>query len=206
MARPKRQAARREQLVHAACQVMARRGVRGLRIKDVAAESGVSPGLVSYYFPDLAQLIFEVHQHAVERFYWARRRRVEELASPIAALRRLAYDGIPQSPDDVVPRALNALHVYASHNDAHAVLMTQLFDREVSLYAEVLQRGADAGAFQLTQPPRSIGIQAVAIEDAMGLHVVARNAMLDRDSAAAALIDYLSMATSCRLSDDALAS
>ncbi|NUS50865.1 MAG: TetR family transcriptional regulator, partial [Nocardioidaceae bacterium] len=60
MARPKEQAARRQELVAAAGRVIVQRGVRGLRVKDVAAQAGISAGLVSYYYPDLGDLRSEV--------------------------------------------------------------------------------------------------------------------------------------------------
>ena len=76
MARPKEQTARRAELVAAAGRAVVRRGVRGLRVKDVAAEAGISAGLVSYYFPDLDDLLVDLHEHSVDRFYWSRMRLV----------------------------------------------------------------------------------------------------------------------------------
>ena len=57
--------------------------------------------------------------------------------------------------------------------------MTSLWDREVSLYAMVLQEGQDRGEFTLRLPAMDVASYAVALEDAFGLHIVARNRRLD---------------------------
>ncbi|MFB7836344.1 TetR/AcrR family transcriptional regulator [Streptomyces sp. NPDC057680] len=43
---------RSTQILEAAARVIARRGVRGLRVEELAAEAGVSTGLIYYHFKD----------------------------------------------------------------------------------------------------------------------------------------------------------
>ncbi|MFJ2784309.1 TetR/AcrR family transcriptional regulator [Streptomyces sp. NPDC093249] len=45
-------ASRSTQILEAAARVIARRGVRGLRVDELAAEAGVSTGLIYYHFKD----------------------------------------------------------------------------------------------------------------------------------------------------------
>lgn len=45
-------ASRREAILQASAKAIAERGVRGLRVHDVAEVAGVSPGLLYYYFKD----------------------------------------------------------------------------------------------------------------------------------------------------------
>ncbi|MFK4298993.1 TetR/AcrR family transcriptional repressor of bet genes [Arthrobacter sp. GAS37] len=45
------------QILAAATTCIARNGVRGMRVNDVAAEAGVSPGLLYYHFADRAGLL-----------------------------------------------------------------------------------------------------------------------------------------------------
>ncbi|WP_328379363.1 TetR/AcrR family transcriptional regulator [Streptomyces sp. NBC_01020] len=45
-------ASRSTQILEAAARVIARRGVRGLRVEELAAEAGVSTGLIYYHFKD----------------------------------------------------------------------------------------------------------------------------------------------------------
>lgn len=48
---------RRERILEAAARCIARNGVRGLRVQDVAREAGVSPGLLYYHYTDRAGLL-----------------------------------------------------------------------------------------------------------------------------------------------------
>ena len=57
----------REAILVAVARVIARRGVRGLRVEDVAAEAGVSAPLLYYHFENRAGLIKAALEHASER-------------------------------------------------------------------------------------------------------------------------------------------
>jgi AcrR family transcriptional regulator len=57
----------REAILVAVAKVIARRGVRGLRVEDVAAEAGVSAPLLYYHFASRAGLVKAALEHASER-------------------------------------------------------------------------------------------------------------------------------------------
>ncbi|GAA5020564.1 hypothetical protein GCM10025734_74910 [Kitasatospora paranensis] len=48
---------RRTAIMEAAARVIARRGVRGLRVEELAAEAGVSTALIYYHFKDRAGIL-----------------------------------------------------------------------------------------------------------------------------------------------------
>ncbi|XVV15761.1 TetR/AcrR family transcriptional regulator [Actinoplanes sp. CA-131856] len=190
MARPKEQTARRGEIVAAAQRAIVERGLAGLRIKDVAREAGLSPGSVSYYYGDFDDLLADVHQDAVDRFYWQRLAAIEAADEPAAQLAALVRAGMPAGADDPTCRVLYELHVHAARNRTHAVLMTALYDREISLYSQVLRAlGLDSAA------AATVAANAVALEDAYGLHIVGRNAHVTAAGAGANILAYLSMAT-----------
>ncbi len=54
---------RRTQILQAATRRIARDGVRGMRVTDVAEEAGVSPGLLYYHFTDRAGLLESAMEH-----------------------------------------------------------------------------------------------------------------------------------------------
>jgi AcrR family transcriptional regulator len=60
-------ASRRDAILKAAATAIARRGVRGLRVEDVAREAGVSLGLVYYHFTDRAGLLAETFRFVNDR-------------------------------------------------------------------------------------------------------------------------------------------
>ncbi|MQA09016.1 MAG: TetR family transcriptional regulator [Pseudonocardiaceae bacterium] len=199
MARPKDQARRRDELVTAAGRAIVRRGMTGLRVRDIAEEAGLSAGSVSYYYPDLDVLVLEVHQDAVDRFYWARARAAESEADPRRRLVRLVEAGMPADEHDPVSRVLYETHLHASRSRTHAVLMTALWDREVSLYSAALAHGRDTGAFALRGSIGDVAANAVALEDAYGLHIVGRNSSLSVPRAQQLVLRYLETETGCEL-------
>ena len=58
---------RRSAILDAAINVIARRGVRGLRVEHVAAEAGVAVSLIYYYFGSRNGLVRATLDHANER-------------------------------------------------------------------------------------------------------------------------------------------
>jgi AcrR family transcriptional regulator len=59
---------RRQDLIAAAYQQVARVGFEGLRTRDVAAAAGVNVATLHYYFPTKEALIGDVLKHAMQRF------------------------------------------------------------------------------------------------------------------------------------------
>lgn len=57
----------REAILVAVARVIARRGIRGLRVEDVAAEAGVSAPLLYYHFGSRSGLVKAALEHASER-------------------------------------------------------------------------------------------------------------------------------------------
>lgn len=201
MARPKDQTARRKDLVNAASRAIVEVGLAGLRVRDVAEQAETSAGLVTYYFQDLGELTFEVHADAVRRFYLARKRAVDAMGDPRRQLFELARLGVPVSRDDLTCRVLYEFHLHATRSSTHAVLMTSLWEQEVSLYELVLQRGIERRVFQLRTRVREVAETAVALEDAVGLHVVARNAAMTPESALRLVVGLLERETSAQLGE-----
>ena len=76
--RPKISRKRRQQILEAAVEVIAERGVCGARIADVAARGGTSAPLVLYYFESKDKLLTEALAYAEDRFYLAIFRGVDE--------------------------------------------------------------------------------------------------------------------------------
>lgn len=195
--RPKNQTARREALVDAAGRAIAERGLEGLRIKDIAAEAGMSAGSVLYYYPEMDELVLEVHRGAVERYLAARQGAVDGATGAVARLRALVGSGLPGGSGDAVHGLLFELHRRADRSSGHATLMASLFAREVALYATVLEVGAAVGEFTLTEPVADLARNLVALEDGYGLHIVSRNAELTPDVARRLLLGYARTVTGC---------
>ena len=80
--RPQIDHIRRPQILAAAAEVIAERGVAGTRLADVAERIGVSPPAVLYWFDSKEQLLAEALVADEERFYNALGIRLDELGRP----------------------------------------------------------------------------------------------------------------------------
>lgn len=202
MGRRKDQAARREHLISATLQTIAAHGLAGATMKAIAAEAGISPRLIAYYYPEIDSLIEATHQAATDRYYWARQRVVTGDMSPTDKLARLMYSGLPRGDDQLLSQVLDEISVNASRSSMHATLMTLLFDREVSLYHAVLSEGAAAGEFTLSDAVDVLARNFVTLEDALGLHLLAHNASMSIDRASQQLASYARAATGVAIDPD----
>lgn len=89
---------RREAILAAAARLIARRGVRGLRVEEVAAEAGVSPPLLYYHFGSRAGLVRAALEHAGERAPSSALREPREDVSGRAALERALLAELDEDP------------------------------------------------------------------------------------------------------------
>jgi AcrR family transcriptional regulator len=171
-------------------------------MKNIAEAAGISPRLVAYYYPDLEGLVGAAHQAATDRYYWSRQRAIEGDLPPVEKLARLMHSGLPRGGDLLLSQVLDEISVSASRSPMHATLMTLLFDREVSLYTAVLEVGRATGAFRLTDGAEVIARNFVALEDALGLHLLANNSSLTLERAEQQLASYAFAATGVRVAPD----
>lgn len=89
---------RAEQLIDAACRVIARTGVRGLRMEALAREAGVSVGLPYRYFAGRDELLAAVLAYLASGAEPYQRRSTRELVDPQAALEELLTAELSDDP------------------------------------------------------------------------------------------------------------
>ncbi|MBO2453784.1 TetR/AcrR family transcriptional regulator [Actinomadura barringtoniae] len=172
MARPSRAHERRAELVEAARRAVLDRGMLDLRLRDVAERAEMSPGSVLYYFPTLTELLREVQREAVERFCSAREGAVAGEPDPRRRLAAMIASGLPAGPGDELCVLLYELGTIARRDPAYAAEHIRLYERQVGIYARILEAGAAAGVFSLTRDASTLGRNLVALEDGYGLHMV----------------------------------
>ena len=148
--RRKDQARRRAQLVDAARALLLEHGALGLRVKDIAARAGISPERGPLLLPGPRRPAARGHARGDEPLRRAPRRRrsagIDDPRAPAAgrdlrwASRRARRRGQPPA-------------LRARRDDRRqplfATLSAAFFDRQVMLYERVLERGVEAGAFEL---------------------------------------------------------
>jgi AcrR family transcriptional regulator len=179
--------------VAATSKLVARKGLASVRLRDIADAAGVTSGAVLYYYDGLDELFTAAYDRAVERFCRDREQAVAGLEDPAARLAAAVRLGVPGGPDDAEIRLLYELEAVAFRSPECAALMAAYIERQVAMYASILDVGAAVGRLQLRAGARSVARNIVALEDGQGLYV-----LLGRDTAAAVearILDYVATAT-----------
>lgn len=173
MARPNTQQRRRLEVIDAALDAAAERGLRHLSLTDVANQAGVTRGALLYYYDDLEAILVEAHASGMERVGAERIALVAQQESSTDKLRTAIDAGLPSGPDDALMRLLYEFDVLAGKSPLHDQLVQQLYREQLQLYREILEDGVASGEFSLTGPLEDTAMNLVALEDAYGLHIVA---------------------------------
>ncbi|MDK3255582.1 TetR/AcrR family transcriptional regulator [Blastococcus capsensis] len=153
MPRPSVEAARREQILSAACDVVSEIGFKSLRIADVARRAGTSTGTVHYYFDTKADLMRAAFEWNFTRSLDRRRPLLEEQSDPRRRLRAFVESYLPI--DDVTVRAWRVwaeLWVEALHDRDLQELNDQVYGEWRRIVAGVLRDGQDRGLFRDEDP------------------------------------------------------
>ena len=197
MARQKDQGARRSQLAEAAQRALLARGLEGLRLRDVAEEAGVTPAAVLYYYGDLDELMNETYQQGIERFCGMREQAAERLPDARDRLRSVIDAGVATGPDDTIPRLLFEYCPRSLRDPRVAALDSTLTERQIAVYYGVLVLGQAQGHFVLTDPPRALASNFLALEDGYQMDVLAGRR--PRAEVVALLHGYARAVTGCVL-------
>src|SRR5271165_4752701 len=95
---------RREQMLHAALEVISARGYADTRIADVAERIGISPALVIYYFKTKDQLLTEAIRYLDNLWYADGQRRMAALPTAAERIEEIvAMSCLPEA--DTEPRS-----------------------------------------------------------------------------------------------------
>lgn len=199
MGRPNRKAQRREEILDAAIALIERHDLATLRIADVAAELGLTPNAVRYYFKEMDQLLSELAQRSDTRFYSDRLAVVDRTDEPCAQLALTIAAGLPTGPEDAEWRAIWRAVLAAGFELDQRRDVQHIYHHQVELYVRILEGGARAGAFRLHSPASDVAMTLMAMEDYLGYRIVARDPDLSRETALRLMRGYAEMATGAEL-------
>jgi AcrR family transcriptional regulator len=199
MGRPNRQVERRADIMDAAIALIERHDLATLKLADVAAELGLTTNAVRYYFKDVAQLLSELALRSDVRFYDERLQLHARAGDPPTQLAMTIAAGLPTGPEDAEWRAIWRAVLAAGFELDQRRDVQGIYHRQVGLYVDLLETGADAGAFRLSSPARDIAMTLMAMEDYFGYRIVARDPELSRSTALRLMCGYAALATGAQL-------
>ena len=163
MARKSNQQIRREELIDAAQDAVARKGLAAVQLRDIAQLAELTPGAILYYYDDL---------RATQRYSVQREQAIAEISSPALRLGTLLRMSAPTGPDDDELRILFEFDAMIFRNPRYVEYARRYLHRQVEMYRNVLQSGLDAGVFALRASATDTARNLLALEDSHGFSVL----------------------------------
>ena len=173
MARPNVEVERRNQILRATSTVIAVKGIRALRISDVADETGVSPGIIHYYFDNKDALIKNAFERNFERSL--------ERRSAILHSQAPAKDKLLDLIDAYLPgdeETIEAWHVWAElwveglHDPELQKLNEQAYGQWRQIVASILTQGQQEGSIRVQSDPTMLANILASSLDGLALQVL----------------------------------
>ena len=152
MARPSVEAERREQILEAACEVVAEAGFRSLRIADVAERAGMSTGTVHYYFTTKSDLVRAAFEWNFVRSQERRAPLFEQHADPRSRLRSVVESYLPGEATRQSWHVWVELWVEALHDVDLQELNERVYGEWRRTVAGIVRDGQAAGQFRDGDP------------------------------------------------------
>ncbi|MFJ4172085.1 TetR/AcrR family transcriptional regulator [Paenarthrobacter sp. NPDC089714] len=187
----------RTSLIGAAGRIVSEKGIGGVRIREIAAEAGVSPAAVLYHYPETDDLMLDVHRAAVDEYVEARRAEQQQSFDPRHRLVSAVIAGVPPYANPATIRQLYEMHGLARRSPAHADLMASLWKREHSQYVTVIEDGIRLGYFSPNRKPAEVARMLLSMEDGLVLHLVSDNKYLTADKVIETFLHFAEDALQC---------
>ena len=172
VARKRDQETRRQQLIEAAREAVADKGLAAVQLRDVAKAADLTPGAVLYYYDDLHDLLQQVYEGATRRYSVEREEAIARLSSPAARLGTALRMSVPSGPDDTELRMLFEFDAMIFGNPRYIEFARQYLERQVQMYEQLLLDGVATGAFILATSARDTARNLLALEDSHGFGVL----------------------------------
>jgi AcrR family transcriptional regulator len=179
----------RERILHAACELIAERGIGGARIAQIAKAAGVSTALVHYHFQTREVLLSETLDYAFDLASAVRLRATGENGDNGdggSAARRLA-DVVEQSLPVTDPgrrewQLWAELWLGAARDPELRPIAAQMYARYRTWIAAAVAEGVAAGEFAPVDPVKTADL-AMALIDGLGLRVLLGDPSMPLDQA-----------------------
>jgi AcrR family transcriptional regulator len=175
--RPKLTRQRRQQILDAAVDVIAERGLSETRIADVARRAGASPALVLYYFTSKDRLLTEALSHAEDRFYLQSFHELTRLGRATDRLIGLIDLSFPSAERDIDSDWMLWMELWSrALRDPEVSQKREALDRRWrTTIADIVREGQRAGEFSDVVDVEEFALRLAALIDGLAVQVVLRD-------------------------------
>ena len=154
---------RRETLIEAALRCLAREGHNGLSVRRIAAEAGVSVGLINHYFPSIDMLVADAYENLATSIADKMADAAEKAAgSPRERLTKLIEAGF--GPDIMDPSLLKVWVVFWGmilHSPDMRAVQKRTNNRFCGVFERFLRDVAEAEGRQVDTALLALGLSAM---------------------------------------------
>lgn len=171
-AKRKLPAERHGELLARAVEISADEGLSAVTLRRVAADLGVTPGLVSHYFSSAEQLITAAFTAAANDDLAEARSRVAAAASPTAEMDALMDYVLDDSSEDAGALWLEAWSL-GRRNSALAAAANTLTLEWLDCIGEIVRSGVSSGEFHVADPDVAAR-RLLTMIDGLGAQMVVR--------------------------------
>ncbi|WP_101952412.1 TetR/AcrR family transcriptional regulator [Mycobacterium sp. 3519A] len=181
MPRPNVERERRDQILQAACQTIAERGFRDVRIADVARRAGVSSGMVHYYFDTKDALLHAAFEYNFQDSLARRRWIMEEVKDPLPRLLQLVESYLPADPATTTAwRVWVELWAAALNNPALQQLNDTVYGEWRDIVGATVRAGIAGGSLRAADPDDATDM-LVGLLDGLAIQVLTQSTHLTRE-------------------------
>jgi AcrR family transcriptional regulator len=160
---------RRDQILEAACRVIAEVGIDRLRMSDVAALAGVSTALVHYYCATRDDLLQQAFAFADERAALAERRITDTDLSPLDQIEQLLLLYLDDTSEIYESWILwREMMSHAIFDPTLRPVMHQAYTGWVEGFAEIVRAGQADGSIPGSTDPEGAGWRLTALVEGLG--------------------------------------
>ena len=178
---------RRAAIVAATRAVMARRGIAGTTVRDVAAELGTSSGLIHHYYASMDDLLAEAFEQEARADLGEVLAAVAQGSDPVARLALFfdTYDrGMREGTGDFGMQIWLDAWAEASRRPALRRTSRRLNEEWQRALAQIIRDGVSSGLMTCEDPDASAW-RILSLLDGLVLQVVAHGDVLSREQAEA---------------------
>ncbi|HTY61234.1 MAG TPA: TetR/AcrR family transcriptional regulator [Acidobacteriota bacterium] len=186
MPRPSNRAQRREEIANALMRIMAKKGYEGAALSDVAAEAGLTQGLLHYHFKDKMEILLEAQRMLMTGHMVALAEAVHAAGSPARQVAAFIdyHLGLGATKD---PEALACWITLIGEAIRHQPVrddFEKITRSLAGMLAAIVKQGTSAKVFRCNDPSVAAAALVAAIQGYLVLAATARS-VIPRASAAA---------------------
>ena len=179
MAEVSKRELRRRDIAAAAQAVAVRGGAEAATLRAIAAEAGMAPNAVLYYFGGLAEITAAAVKAAADRFLAKLSEAEHSDTDSINKLAAVIRAGTTAGLEDDSSRILYEYWTHSLRDPEHRCIQEELTRAQTLTYQRVIDEGSSGGAFSPVLEPAKIARTLVAQEDGLVMDVLAGSTTSD---------------------------